>query len=78
MGIISNVFVPAKLTSNGEHTIFNWTQLLDGKKAITDVCNRKIQSENPERMNLCPMMAVVGSDVLIPEGKKIVKRSFWP
>jgi len=81
VGIISNVLVGAESTSEGEHTLLNWTQLLDGKKAITDVCNRQIQTQNQTKLSLdsaMPIIAVVGSDILITEGKKIVKRSFWP
>jgi len=81
VGIISNVLVAAESAcSEEEHTIFNWTQLLDGKNAITDVCSRKIKSENSikKSCSATPIIAVVGSDILITEGKKIVKRSFWP
>ena len=77
VGFISNVLVITESTSRGEHRFMNWTQLLDGK------VNRKTQSKFPvpEDKNFyraMPIIAVVGSAILITEGRKIVKRSFWP
>ena len=78
VGFISNVLVAAD-ASMSEHIFWNWTQVLDGKKETTKIQNRKIQSEIPkDDSSAMPIIAIVGSDILVTEGRKIVKRSFWP
>ena len=79
VGFISNVLVAAASTSMGEHIFWNWNQLLDGKKETAKIENRKIQSEIPKDYpSAMPIIAIVGSDILVTEGRKLVKRSFWP